>query len=338
MERMDNMAGVIAPPMPPIQAVPLPHPDNAAYDRVMAPPDPAGSPPAANPITTPARAILMMVAAMAVLTINDAIAKWLTQRVPVGEVLALRGAMVVVLAIAWAAARGRLADLRVRRWRPNLARGALMAISTFLFVTSLSLLPIADAIAISFAGPIFGTVLGAILLGEKVGWRRWSAVAVGFAGVVIIVRPTPDMIRLVALIPLGAALFGALRDVVTRRLGTGGESTLAILVVSTSVVALAGLTTLPFGWVPLGWLELALFAGSAVLVGVAQSLTIEALRYGEVGLVGPFKYTSLVWAILLGALVWGDVPESTIWLGSAIVIASGLYIWRREIVLARQRN
>ena len=341
MERMDNMAGVIAPPMPPIQAVPLPRPDDPAYDRAMAPSDPALSRPdvtlpADRSASTPARAILLMVAAMAVLTVNDAIAKWLTQRVPVGEVLAVRGAMVVVMAVAWAAARGRLADLRVRRWRPNLMRGALMATSTFLFVTSLSLLPIADAIAISFAGPIFGTVLGAVILGERVGWRRWSAVAVGFVGVVVMVRPTPEMIRLAALIPLGAALFGALRDVVTRRLGTGGESTLAILVVSTSVVALAGLTTLPFGWVPLGWPELGLFAGTAALVGIAQSLTIEALRHGEVGLVGPFKYTSLVWAVLLGALVWGDVPGPTIWLGSAIVIASGLYIWRRETMPARR--
>lgn len=273
---------------------------------------------------------------MAVLTVNDAIAKWLTQRVPVGEVLAVRGVLVVMLAVAWGAARGRLADLRVRRWRPHLGRGALMAGSTFLFVTSLSLLPIADAIAISFAGPIFGTMLGALMLGERVGWRRWSAVAVGFAGVVVMVRPTPEMIRLVALIPLAAALLGALRDVVTRRMGTGGESTLAILVVSTSVVAFAGLLTLPFGWVALGWAELGLFVATAALVGIAQALMIEALRHGEVGLLGPFKYSSLVWAVLLGALVWGDLPGASIWLGSAIVIASGLYIWRRETVVARQ--
>lgn len=285
----------------------------------------------------PTRAILLMVAAMAVLTVNDAIAKWLTHSVPVGEVLAVRGAMVVAIAVAWAAARGRMGDLRVRRWSPNLGRGALMAASTFLFVTSLSLLPLADAIALSFAGPIFGTMLGALLLGEKVGWRRWSAVVVGFVGVLVMVRPTPEMVRLAALIPLGAALLGALRDVVTRRLGTGGESTQAILVVSTSVVTLAGLLTLPLGWVPLGPTEIGLFLVTSTLVFVAQSLMIEALRHGEVGLVGPFKYTSLVWALLLGALVWGDVPAPTIWLGSGIVIASGLYIWYRERAAAAAR-
>ena len=298
----------------------------------MPTPPPSTSDPVAG---SAGRAILMMVAAMAVLTLNDAIAKWLTQRLPVGEVIAVRAVIMVGLAVAWAAARGRLAELRVRRWRPNLVRGALMAASTFLFVTSLALMPIADAIALSFAGPIFGTALGALMLGERVGWRRWTAVAVGFAGVLVMVRPTPEMIRLVALIPLAAALFGALRDVATRRLGTGGESTLAILVVSTAMVAAAGLSTLPFGWVVPGWTEIGLFVVTAALVGIAQALMIEALRLGEVGLVGPFKYTSLVWAVLLGAAVWGDVPGTSIWVGSAIVMASGLYIWHRETTARR---
>lgn len=299
-------------------------------------PSPVPSPARRGVLAGPGRAILLMVAAMAVLTVNDAIAKWLTQRVPVGEVLAVRGAMVVGLAVAWAAARGRMAELRVRDWRPHLGRGALMAGSTFLFVTSLSLLPIADAIAISFAGPIFGTMFAALLIGEQVGWRRWAAVVVGFAGVLVMVWPTPEMVRLAALVPLGAALLGALRDVVTRRLGTGGESTLAILTVSTAMVAFCGLLTLPFGWVALGWQEIGLFALTSVLVGIAQTLMIESLRLGEVGLVGPFKYTSLVWAVALGAAVWGDVPGPSVWIGSAVVVGSGLYIWHRETAARRR--
>lgn len=298
-------------------------------------PTPIDVPASAPASAAAARAILLMVAAMAVLTVNDAIAKWLTRTVPVGEVLSVRGAMVVGLAVGWAAARGKLRELRVRDWRPHVGRGLLMSASTFLFITALSLLPIADAIAISFAGPIFGTIFGAVLLNERVGWRRWSAVAVGFAGVLVMVRPTPEMLRLAALIPLAAALVGALRDVVTRRLGTGGEPTLAILTISTAVVAVAGLLTLPFGWIALGWTEIGLFVATAALVCVAQSLMIESLRLGEVGLVGPFKYTSLVWAVLLGALVWGDVPGPAIWIGSAVVIASGLYIWYRESIVHR---
>lgn len=301
----------------------------------MAPPS-AATPSASAPTSLstssdPVRAILMMTAACGVLTLNDAIAKWLTQTYPVGEVLAFRGFLVVVLAVGWAVARRRTDELRVRRWRLHLSRGALMAGSTFLFVTSLSLMPIADSIAISFAGPIFATALAALLLGERVGWRRWTAIAVGFAGVVVMVRPTPDLLRLVALIPVGAAFIGALRDIVTRRMGTaGGESTLAILVVSTGIVGLAGLLTLPFGWVPLRPGDVWLFLVTAALVGVAQWLMIEALRFGEVGLVGPFKYSSLLWAVLLGLLVWGDVPGPWTLTGAVLVIASGLYIWHRE--------
>ena len=284
-----------------------------------------------------AKAILMMVAAAGILTVNDAIAKWLTERYPVGQVLAMRGILVVPMVYAWAVLSGRGSALRVKSWSLHLTRGGLMAVSTFLFVTSLWLLPIADAIAISFAGPIFATALAALILGEPVGWRRWSAVAIGFVGVVVMVRPTPEMFRIVALIPIVAAFVGALRDIVTRKLGTGGESTLMVLIVSTSIVAFAGLLTLPFGWVMPTAAEMGLFLVTSILVAVAQGLMIESLRLGEVGLVGPFKYTSLLWALVLGLLVWGDVPGVWTLAGAALVVASGLYIWHRETV-ARRRH
>lgn len=285
--------------------------------------------------SAPAKAILMMIAAAGILTVNDAIAKWLTERYPVGQVLAMRGGLVVMMVYGWAIVSGRGSVLRVKSWPLHLTRGGLMAVSTFLFVTSLWLLPIADAIAISFAGPIFATALAALILGEPVGWRRWSAVAVGFAGVVVMVRPTPEMFRIVALIPIVAAFVGALRDIATRKLGTGGESTLMVLIVSTSIVAFAGLLTLPFGWVVPTLPELGLFLITSVLVAVAQGLMIESLRLGEVGLVGPFKYTSLLWALVLGLVVWGDVPGTWTLAGAALVVVSGLYIWHRETVVRR---
>ncbi|SDF14103.1 DMT family transporter [Thalassobaculum litoreum] len=285
--------------------------------------------------SAPAKAILMMIAAAGILTVNDAIAKWLAERYPVGQVLAMRGGLVVMMVYGWAIVSGRGSVLRVKSWPLHLTRGGLMAVSTFLFVTSLWLLPIADAIAISFAGPIFATALAALILGEPVGWRRWSAVAVGFAGVVVMVRPTPEMFRIVALIPIVAAFVGALRDIATRKLGTGGESTLMVLIVSTSIVAFAGLLTLPFGWVVPTLPELGLFLVTSVLVAVAQGLMIESLRLGEVGLVGPFKYTSLLWALVLGLVVWGDVPGTWTLAGAALVVVSGLYIWHRETVVRR---
>jgi drug/metabolite transporter (DMT)-like permease len=288
--------------------------------------------------SAPIRSIVLMVSASGLLTVNDAMVKWLAQSYPVGQVMSLRGAFVIAIVVAWALARHRLGQLRVSNWRLQLTRGGLMSFSTFLFVTALTLMPIADAIAIAFAGPILATALAALLLKEPVGWRRWSAVAIGFAGVVVMVRPTPDLVRVVAVVPLLAALVGAFRDIVTRRMGTGGESTLAILVISTSVVTLAGLVSIPWGWAPLRVADLGLFVGSAALVGVAQGLMIESFRLAEVGLVGPFKYTSLVWAVLLGLLVWGDLPDRWTWVGAVLVVGSGLYIWRRELVLARSRR
>ena len=271
-----------------------------------------------------------MVASSGVLTINDAVIKWLTQGYPVGEVIAVRGTLLIAILLAWAAVTGNLASLRVRSWSLQGARGVLMAASTYLFVTALSLMPIADAIAIAFAGPIIATALAALLLGEAVGWRRWVAVAVGFLGVVLMVRPTPELLRVVAFVPLAAACVGALRDVVTRHMGSSGESTAAVVLVSTAVVTLAGFASAPFGWAPLRTSDLVLFAAGAILVGLAQALMVESLRLGEVGLVVPFKYTSLVWALVLGALVWGELPDSWTWSGGVLIVGAGLYIGHRE--------
>lgn len=276
-----------------------------------------------------------MVIASGLLTVQDAMVKWIAQSYPVGQVMTLRGVFVIATVVLWARARRRTAALRVSNWGLQLTRGTLMSVSTFLFVTGLTLMPIADAIAIAFAGPVIATALAALLLGEPVRWRRWTAVVIGFSGVIVMLRPTPELIRLVALVPLLAALVGAFRDIVTRRMGTGGESTLAIMLISTSVVTFAGLLTIPFGWVPLRIADLGWFVASALLVGLAQALMIESLRLGEVGLVAPFKYTSLVWAVLLGLLVWGDLPDAWTWVGSSLVVGSGLYIWRREMTLAR---
>lgn len=284
------------------------------------------------------RSIALMVTASGLLTVNDAMVKWLTQGYPVGQVMSLRGVFVIAIVVIWATLRRRTSQLRVTNWGLQLTRGALMAISTFLFVTALSLMPIADAIAIAFAGPVIATALAAVVLKEPVRWRRWSAIGVGFAGVVVMLRPTPDLVRLVAIVPLLAAFVGAFRDIVTRRMGTGGESTPAIMLISTSVVTLAGLTTIPLGWMPVAIGELGLFVASALLIAFAQALMIDAFRLGEVGLVGPFKYTSLVWAVLLGLVVWGDLPDAWTWTGSALVVGSGLYIWRREITLARSTS
>ncbi len=284
---------------------------------------------AAMAIPAPMRGVICMTLGALVLTINDGMAKYLTESYPVGQVMALRGVSIATLLAAYYVLTGRTAALRVNRWSHQLTRALLMTASTICFVTGLSLLPIADAIAIAFAGPLLTVALAIPFLGERVGWRRWTAILVGFAGVLVMVQPTGDAFRIAALAPLGAAFFGACRDVVTRRI-SGTESSSAILMISTTLVTLAGFLSWPLGWAPIQGAHLWIFAVSGIFVGAAQYLMIEGFRLGEVALVAPFKYTTLIWAVLIGAVFWGDVPGVGVWAGAVLVIGGGLYLLRNE--------
>jgi drug/metabolite transporter (DMT)-like permease len=270
-----------------------------------------------------------MLAGMVLLTLNDAVVKWLVADYPVGEVLFFRGAPValgVAVVLFW---RSGAAGFRVVGRQGQAWRAILVVASSFLFIGGLSFLPLADAIAIAFAGPLFTTVLAVPLLGERVGWRRWSAVLVGFAGVVAMTRPGSGIVQWAALLPLGACLLGALRDVVTRRLAALDASLLTLLC-TTAAVTLAGAATLPFAWRTPALSDLGLLLLSAALQAGAQFLQLEAFRHAEAVAVVPYRYSSLVWAVLLGYLVWGHLPDATVFLGAATIVASGLYIWHRE--------
>ena len=277
----------------------------------------------------PVSGILCMMGGALALTINDGMAKYLTQTYPVGQVMALRGTFILCLLIfLFISARKKL-NLKIYSWRNNFYRAAAMTGSTFCFITGLSYLPIADAIAIAFAAPLLTTVLAVFCLRERVGLHRWVAIFFGFIGVLIIVQPTGDAFKVAALAPLGAAFFGAIRDVITRKI-TSSESSFTILVTSMFLITLAGYLTFPLGWSEFQVEQIWLFLCSSILVGVAQYLMIEAFRLGEVGLISPFKYSSLLWAVIIGFIVWGDIPGYFVLVGSTILIISGLYLLRGE--------
>lgn len=277
----------------------------------------------------PAKGIACMVAGGALLTLNDALLKWLVGAYPVGELLFLRNLFVLAAIGAAAWRTGGLYALRVRNVPGQLLRAAMLVTSAFCFVTGLRYLPLADAVVISFCGPLFITALAPPLLAETVGWRRWAAVIVGFAGVVFIFRPAGDAIQWAVLWPLTASLAGALRDIFTRRL-CATETSLSILLVSTVAVTLAGLATAPFGWVPVTPKDLGLLALAGILLFGAHYLLIEALRLAEAALVAPFKYSNVVWGVLFGFLMWGHVPDSATVAGTLVIVGSGLYILHRE--------
>jgi len=200
-----------------------------------------------------------MVVGGAFLTANDAVLKWLTGGYPTGQIMALRGLFVLLPIVFLVWRQGGVSSLRVASVRGQGFRAGLVVAGTFLFVTGLEYLPLADAISITFAGPLFITAMAAAILGETVGWRRWAAVFVGFSGVVLIMRPGSGAMQWAALLPLAASLTGALRDIVTRHLA-GRESSVAILAVTTITVIFAGLLTLPFGWQPVAGPDVLLFA------------------------------------------------------------------------------
>jgi drug/metabolite transporter (DMT)-like permease len=284
-------------------------------------------------IEAPRRGIACMLAGSLLLTMNDAVVKWVSGEFQLGQVLASRGfaaVVVIALILSW---RGNFRILRVRYPGAQIMRAGLMIASTFLFVSGLRVMPLAENIAIAFVGPIFVTALAPLLLAEQVGWRRWSAVLVGFAGVLVMLRPDGGWggggLNWAALFPAGAALCGAFRDILTRRI-SHGEASGTTLFYSTLGVALAGAVAAPFGWQPPGLTDLALLGLAGLLLCTAHFLHIETFRFAEAVLVAPFKYSSLLWAMAIGFLIWGDVPDGWTVLGAALLIGSGLYIFHRE--------
>ena len=279
--------------------------------------------------SAPEKAIIAMLLGAAVLAANDAVLKWLTNGYHVGQIMFCRGIFISLPLAFLIWKEGGLKSLRSVNPKGHAIRAGLVIVGTFLFVSGLAYLPLADAIAIAFAGPLFITALAQPLIGEHVGWRRWSAVLIGFMGILLIVRPGGGVVQWAVLFPLTASLAGALRDLLTRHLSSQ-ETTVAILFYTTLGVILASLVTIPFIWVSVSLADWGWFALSGLLVGFAHFLMIETFRYGEATLVAPFKYSGVIWAGLLGYLIWGDIPDFITIVGVSILVLSGTYILHRE--------
>lgn len=286
---------------------------------------------------TAARGIACMVAGCAFLMMSDAFSKWLSQTYSVGQIMSLRNVFVLIpmFIVLWHTKSFR--DLKVNSWKAQLFRSIFHVAAAVLFITSISFLPLADVHAIGFAGPIFIAALSPFMLGEHVGWHRWTAILIGFGGVLIMLRPTGASFALVGLFPLAAALSAAFRDLVTRKMSKT-ESSMSMLFVSSVAVIVVGAFTLPIDWKPLTWISLLLFIGNGFVNGCAHFLIIESYRLAQAPVVSPFKYSILLWAALFGYLIWGHAPDVWIVIGAIPVVASGLYILHREQKLAALRR
>ena len=264
-----------------------------------------------------------------VVTVQDAAIKWVAPHYPPGEVIFLRGFVTLLTTIPFVWRSGGLQALRTQRIGAHALRAALFMVSMIFFILSVRVMPLVDAITLTFTGPLFVTALAVPLLAEKVGWRRALAVVAGFIGVVVMMRPTEATLNVAVLLPVASALACAVRDLLTRKM-TFTETSIAIVFHSNIGVCILGLATLPFGWTmptPEHALLL-LFTGS--ILALSEFFLVQSLRLGEVSVVMPFKYTMVVWAVVLGYWMWGDVPDAFTAVGAAFVIGSGIYILHRE--------
>lgn len=229
---------------------------------------------------------------------------------------------------------GGLSSLRTKRLGSHILRALVGLAAVYGFFTSFRLMPLADAYAIGFAAPLFMTALSGPVLGEKVGWRRWAAVLVGFAGVMVMLRPGQGVLSLAALVPLAAAFFYSLTMLYVRVLARTETNAAIVFYFLLTLAAVSGVVMLP-DWKTPDLPGLALLLAIGLVGGVAQIAFTQAFRLTAPSLLAPFEYTAMVWAVGFGYLLFGDIPDQAIWLGSAIVIASGLYIIHRESRLAK---
>ncbi|WP_439813707.1 DMT family transporter [Zavarzinia sp. CC-PAN008] len=279
----------------------------------------------------------LMVVAIATFAAMDAIVKWLSADYPVAELVFFRALGTIGVALfLLRGSGGGLAALRTRKLSLHLVRSLCGLASLSLFFLSYRLLPFADVYAISFAGPLILTALSAPLLGEKVDRLRWMAVLLGLPGVLLIVRPGLGMVDQAALLVVVATVFFAIVRIMIRLLSRTDPAPVIVFYYALISLLVTG-AMLPFLWVqptPLDWV---LLLGTGVIGGFAQIAMTLAFRYAPVATVGPFEYTGILWAVLIGYLVWGTMPDAWSWAGTAILIASGLIIVRQEASAGRDR-
>jgi drug/metabolite transporter (DMT)-like permease len=276
-----------------------------------------------------AKGIAAMITGMAFLIVSDAVSKYLAQTHPVGQVMCLRQAAGLLFVIPFALRGTGLAALRPHNIPMQFVRGLVFLASSYLIILSLSLLPLPTVTAITFIGPIMIAVMSAPLLHERVGPSLWWATLLGFVGVLFIIRPGTDDFSWALLVPVAAAFASSMRDMLSRILART-DSSISILFWSSLIMVIGAALSAPFGWV-----EVSVTAGLLFLLGgfvnfVAQFLLIEAYRLSRAAVVAPFKYSSLLWAAVLGYVIWGDLPGGWVWAGAAILVVSGLWIAQTE--------
>jgi len=284
------------------------------------------------------RGIMLMIAARLVFAGSDTFTKLASAGLPASEVVVLRNAvsLPIVLVLAWRL--GGLHHLSAFRDRVVISRSVLEGTGTLAFVAALPFVMLGQSTVILLTVPIILVALSALLYREAVGWRRWTAIFVGFAGVIMVAGPFGGRPTYYLLLTQFTAIAWAFRDLMTSRI-VGRIPTATVALINTIIVALLAMPgALWQQWRGFGMEEALYLLGSGGLVAFANFLYIDALRTGAIAVVAPFRYTAALWATIAGFLVWGDIPDVLGVAGTVFIVGSGLYTFYRELELARARR
>lgn len=289
-------------------------------------------------ISDNARGAIYMSISQAAFTLNDTAMKAVTQTLPLFQSIALRGVLALIGLTILAAAMGKL------RFRVAKGDGLMIALrsvaeigATACFLGALIHMPLANLSAIMQALPLAVTLAAAVVYRETIGWRRLSAILIGFMGVLVIIRPGSQGFDVWALMGLGSVAFVVLRDLATRRLSSAVPSVMVAIWAAASVTMMGLVVTVTQGWQPVTSVQGALIAaaGGALLFGYLFAVMV--MRVGDIGFVAPFRYSALLWAIFLGWLFFNDLPDTITLLGAGLVVATGLFTLLRERHLKRRQ-
>ena len=275
----------------------------------------------------------LMAGGIFLFAVNDALGKWLVATYSVGQLLLIRS--VAALSLLAPFIRHDAKSFAAAPWRGLQALRALFAtVEVACFYGAVAYLPLADVMTYYLAGPIFVTAIAGAVLGETIGWRRWAAVIVGFAGVMVCLRPGTATLTWPALIALAGSFTFSLSMIATRYLRGTSDT---VLVTTQTVGALAfGAVAAPFAWIAPSAGDAALLALLGVVAMIAHVCVNRSLKLAPASIVVPYQYTTIIWAVLFGYVVFGDVPDAWMLAGAAIIIGAGLFIFLREQQLARR--
>lgn len=289
-----------------------------------------------TPLSPNLRGALYMTLSMAAFTLNDACVKLVGETVPLFQVIFLRGLGTTILLAIFVQMTTGLRPSWPRRDRPLIAGRTLAEIAAMVtFTLALTNMAIANATAILAALPLVVTLGAALVFGDKVGWRRLSAICIGFVGVLLIVQPGTDGFNIWSLLVLLSVLVITARDLFTRAFSPAVPTMTVAVLTAGAVCLVGGVLSLFTPWVALDLREAALIAAAAVLIIGGYVFGIMVMRVGEVGFVSPFRYTSLIFALILGLVVFDEFPNALALIGGVIVVSTGIFTLLRERMVAR---